>query len=120
MVKEKTEVLPWGSAWGNQEEGKWLDCPKSSDAGCRKVDDTPYDVLCKLAYKWHQVLSESGGGGCLFGRITSYSVNLAELGSNTVNTARLFSLMRLTSTPTNQGMVPGVSPKYRHEIISAE
>ena len=101
-----------GSAWGNQEEGKWLDCPKSSGAGCRKVDDTPYDVLCNFGstngIRWFSEL------GCLCVSVWTdygyYQFNLAVSGSNT---ARLFSLMRLTTTPTNQGMVAGVSRKYK-------
>ena len=64
MTKERSEVvLPWGQhgVIRRKKSVKWLDCPKSSDAGCRMVHDTPYDVLCKLVYKWHQVLFSVGG-----------------------------------------------------------
>ena len=76
MAKEKCGSTTLGSAWGNPEGEKWLDCPKSSGAGYGRVLDIRYDVLCKFGLQMASGgLQESGSVCvCLSGRISVLSV----------------------------------------------
>lgn len=108
MTREKLEVvLPWGQhgVIRRKESGLIAQNHRMQDAGRSTILHTMFYVSwSRDGIRW---VFRAGGSVWTDHGITK--LNLAVLGSNT---ARLFSLMRLTSTPTNHGIVPSVSPKY--------
>ena len=82
------------------------------------VHDTPYDVLCQFGLQMASGGFHFSESGCLcycvsLDGLLYYQLNLAVLGSNTARLLSLMRKMRLTTSPTNQGIVPGVSQKYK-------